>query len=149
MKKKITWIVVADGARARFLRSEGWGHGLTEALNQAMITDHRPTHEIGTERPGRAFSPALGQPSGMEPKVDWHRFEKAQFAKAVAKTVEKAAIGGEFDRLVLVAPPPALGDLRNALGSNAQARIFAELGKDLTHLPLQELERRLAEVAPV
>jgi protein required for attachment to host cells len=149
MQKKITWIVVADGARARFLRSEGWGHGLTQALDQAMVGDNRPSHEIGSDRPGRTFSSATGHPSGMEPKTDWHRFEKAQFAKEVAKAVEKAAIAGEFDRLVLVAPPQALGDLRAALGGNAQAKIVAELGKDLTHLPLHELEPRLAEITPV
>lgn len=149
MQKKITWIVVADGARARFLRSEGWGHGLTQALDQAMVADNRPSQEIGSDRPGRAFSPANGQSSSMEPKVDWHRFEKAQFAKEVAKAVEKAAIAGEFDRLVLVAPPQALGDLRAAMGSHAQGKIVAELGKDLTHMPLHELEPRLAEVTPV
>lgn len=149
MQKKITWIVVADGARARFLRTEGWGHGLTQAIDRAMVGDNRANHEIGSDRPGRSFSSATGHPSAMEPRIDWHRFEKAQFAKEVAQTVEKAAVAGDFDRLVLVAPPQSLGDLRSALGGNAQAKIVAELGKDLTHLPLHELESRLAEVTPV
>jgi protein required for attachment to host cells len=109
-----------------------------------MAADNPPSQEIGSDRPGQAFSPANGQSSSMEPKTDWHRFEKAQFAKEV----EKAVIAGEFDRLVLVAPPQALGDLRAALGNHAQTKIVAELGKDLTHMPLLELVPRLAEVTP-
>ena len=35
------------------------------------------------------------------------------------------------------------------MGSHAQAKIVAELGKDLTHMPLHELEPRLAEITPV
>ena len=149
MKKKITWILVADGARARVLRSEGWGSGLEPALDKEFVGDRRRTREIGAERPGRTRLSGTGQPTAMEPKADWHRFEKAQFAKSLAQTLDKAALANRFDRLVLCAPPQALGDLRAALGKQARERIVAEVNKDLTPLALGEIEKRMEKVVPV
>lgn len=149
MKKKITWILVADGARARILRSEGWGSGLEPALDKEFIGDRRPTREIGAERPGRTRPSSTGQPAAMEPKADWHRLEKAQFAKSLSHILDEAALANRYDRLVLCAPPQALGDLRAALGKQAHDRIVAEINKDLTSLPLDEIEKRLEQVVPV
>ncbi len=44
-----------------------------------------------------------------------------------------------FDRLMIVAPPFALGDLRAALSEQMKPHIYAELGKDLTKTPAAEL----------
>ena len=40
---------------------------------------------------------------------------KRAFAKSVGKALEARLGEGRFERLVVVAPPPALGDLRQAL----------------------------------
>lgn len=149
MKKTVTWILVADGARARILRSEGWGSGLAPAIDKVFVGDRRPTRDIGAERPGRTRPSSTGQPAAMEPKADWHRFEKAQFAKSLAHTLDEAALANRFDRLVLCAPPQALGDLRAALGKQAHERIVAEVNKDLTSLALDEIEKRMEQVVPV
>ncbi len=47
-------------------------------------------------------------------------------------------------RIVLIAPPKALGTLRPALSVETQAAISAELAKDYTNLPIDEIERHLA-----
>lgn len=47
-------------------------------------------------------------------------------------------------RIVLVAPPRALGTLRPVLSADAQAAISAEVAKDYTNLPVDQIERRLA-----
>jgi len=145
-KKITTWILIADGARARILCFEGPGKGLTPALDREFATSHAPTREIGEDRPGRTFESADGARHAMEPRVDWHRFEKHLFAKNMAEVLEKAAVRDAFDRLVLVAPPQALGDLRAALGRHARERITGEINKDLTSTPIQELPRFLGEV---
>jgi protein required for attachment to host cells len=51
--------------------------------------------------------------------------------------------------LVLVAPPKALGRLRVELSKSVRARVSAELAKDLTHLPAQELQEHLGTVIAV
>lgn len=146
MKAKKTWILVADGARARILLNEGPGKGLAPALGYDFAVSHAPTHEIGAERPGRSHeSSGDGSRHAMENRVDWHQFEKQKFARDVAKELNKAAYEGAFDRLVLVLPPKSLGEVRGALDKHARERVVGELAKDLTHLPTQDLEGHLED----
>lgn len=145
-KKITTWVLVADGARAHIVETRGPGTGLTPVTERESEAGRTPTRELGTDKPGRAFESADSARHGMEPRVDWQRFEKTQFAKAMARILDDAAEHRRFDALVLVAPPRTLGDLRKALGHAASDRIVAELGKDLTHVPLHDLPERLADV---
>jgi protein required for attachment to host cells len=80
----------------------------------------------------------------MEPRVDWHRFAKEQFARDVAAALEKAALDRLYGNLILVAPPRTLGDLRQALGSHARSLVAGEVPKDLTNLPDHELPAHLS-----
>ena len=45
--------------------------------------------------------------------------------------------------LVIVAPPRALADLRHAIHADVKSRIIAEIGKDLTKHPVDEIEKHL------
>lgn len=148
MKATTTWVLVADGARARFFRSEGWSSGLAPALDDA---DHpsRPSREIGSDRPGRVVESADGARHALAPRVDWHEYEKHLFAKSIAEILNEAATGERYDRLVLVAPPKTLGELRAALGKSARERLVAAIDKDLTKASLDELIRHLEAVVPV
>ena len=47
--------------------------------------------------------------------------------------------------LVIVAPPKTLADLRSAFHVDVQARIIAEINKDLTKHPIWEIEKHLAD----
>lgn len=145
MKASTTWILVADGARAQILVNEGPGKGLKPAHDFAV--PHPPSREIGADRPGRVHeSLGDGTRHAMEPRVDWHRFEKRLFARDLAKHINKAAYQGAFDRLVLVLPAKSLGDLRAQLDKDTRARVVAELSKDLTNVPRRELPGHLSGV---
>ena len=134
MASKTTWILIADGAQARILVNEGPGTGLKPLAGAEYEADHRPSREIGTERPGRTHqSIGDGTRHALAPRVDWHEFEKHLFAKEMAALLDKACERRAYYSLVLVAPPRALGELRAALGKNALAKVTAELGKDLVN----------------
>ena len=45
--------------------------------------------------------------------------------------------------LIVVAPPRALADLRNAFHADVRSRILAEIDKDLTNHPIYDIEKRL------
>ena len=45
--------------------------------------------------------------------------------------------------LVIVAPPRALADLRQALHGDVKARLIGEIDKDLTKLPVWEIEKHV------
>jgi protein required for attachment to host cells len=85
----------------------------------------------------------------MELPTDRHEYEKFLFARDLAAVVERAATAKRFERLVLVAPPAALGRLRLALTQRTRRMIRAEIGKDLTHIPFRELPAHLGEVIAV
>ena len=54
-----------------------------------------------------------------------------------------------YDRLVLVAPPQALGDLRSCLDDGVRTKISGELNKELTHLKDHELAEPIGKVLAV
>ena len=149
MKKKITWILVGDGSKATVLRSEGWGSGLTPVLHGENPAGAKPTRELGADRPGRGHNRTGTGRHGLEPRVEWQEHEKHQFARRLADILDDAVKARKFDRLVLVAPPKVLGDLRTALGEPTRRRVTAEIDKDLTHLPVPQLVEQLAKVTPV
>ena len=146
MKAKKTWVLVADGARAYIVTSEGVGGGLKPAMNYDFAASHAPSQAFGSDRPGRAADKAGGSSHAYEPRIDWHTFEKSRFAKSMAEVLDKAADGKSFDRLVLVAPPVTLGALRKALNAKTRNLVSAELGKDLTHLTIHQLPQHLEKI---
>lgn len=137
---KTTWVAVADGAKALVLVNDGTDAApLLRVLAKAEL-DNPPAREQGTDKPGRYPGPIGGQRSAVE-TTDWHEFEEAHFVREFADRLNRAALAGRFDRLILAAPPKVLGGLRAALSPQAAARVTAELPKDLTRLPVSEMER--------
>ena len=148
MKPRKTWVLVADGARARILESNGSGGGLSSALNFDFAMSHAPSRDFGSDKPGRGQGAGGMTQHAKLPRVDWHTYEKHLFAKELAKALEEALRRSAFDDLVLVAPPKALGELRLALANDVMSRVKTEIGKDLTHLSVPELDRYLEDARP-
>ncbi len=144
----ITWVLIADGARARVLAQGKPFEALKPALAEEEITGSTAqSKEIGSDRPGRSFdSSGLGGRHAMAPPTDPQRYAKFAFARELAERLEEAAQGGRFDRLILVAAPKTLGDLRELLPGAVKAKVVAEIDKDLTHVPARDLPKHLAEV---
>ena len=149
MKAVRTWIVIADGAKARFLVNTGPGKGLQPANIADMSADLAATHEIGTDRPGRVHDRFGPGRHAMAPRADWHQQDKAHFAAEVAKIINRSAQGGTFERLVLVAPAKTLGELRHGLDGHAAALVSGELAKDLTHIVDRDLPAHLSEYVAI
>ncbi len=140
MRANTTWVLVADGARARVYQNLGPGTGLSETRFPEMVGMHEPTRTINADREGRNGMGA------MVHSADPHRDQKRAFARDVADFLEMQARLNAYDRLVLVAPAKALGDLRGALNGETSARVVGELAKDLTHTGVRELPRHLESV---
>jgi protein required for attachment to host cells len=48
------------------------------------------------------------------------------------------------EALLVVAPPRTLADLRKAFHSDVKKKIIAEIDKDLTNFPIDQIEKHLA-----
>lgn len=144
--KTVTWIVVADGARARILVHDSHAGALRELAAEARERPAPRSAEIGSDEPGRTYASARGGARhALEPRSDPHREEERLFARELAGRLDAAARDGRFDKLALVAPAKALGDLRGELAEPTRRRVVAELHKELTGLALPELKAHLAK----
>lgn len=136
-------ILVGDGQKALFLRNRGNAQRIDLAVEQILEQDNPATREQGTDRPGRS-SASPGVPQSAMEEVDWHYLEKQRFARELAEILYRQALANRFDKLVIVAPPKILGDLRKAFHTEVVDRIAAEIPKELTSHPITEIERLIA-----
>jgi protein required for attachment to host cells len=149
MKPIRTWVLIADAARARIFENTGKGTGLTIVQDMTLDADLAPSHELGTDRPGRSFDSVGSGRHAMESPSDLHREQKRQFARRVAEAIQHRQATRSFDSLVLVAPPVTMGDLRAALPDKVKAVVAAEVVADLTNTPMRELPTHLAAYVPL
>lgn len=147
MKPTTTWILIADGAHARLFANRGPGKGI-EAL-EAINGDHRPDSELVRDGLGRSFESVGDTRHAITPRTDPHRELKRSFAAQLAEILDQRLAEKAFDRLVIVAPPKALGDLRAALSAHVKPLVYAELDKDLVKTPTAELPSHLGAVMAI
>ena len=129
----ITWILVANARRARLFANHGPNKGL--ALENESIAEEQ--HEIQDERhsAGRA-SPKKGTPM---------RQEARSFAHRLADILQKGRSRGDFERVVLVAPPSFMGMLNAELDGPTASLVSGRLDKDYTRVALDQLNSELGQ----
>ncbi|MBS0271250.1 MAG: host attachment protein [Proteobacteria bacterium] len=136
-KPKKTWILVADGARARiFIKNH---KSLNNVMGQDFVGENLKDSEAGTDKPGRGYESSNPTRHAYQPRTDWHQYHKELFAKELCEIIEKANEGAEFDELIIISPPKTLGDIREHLGKQALAKVTAEITKDITKLSEHQL----------
>ena len=136
-------VLVGDGQKALFLRNKGNAQRLQLVVEQILERDNPPTREQGTDRPGRSNASVGVARSAME-ETDWHDIAEERFAGELAEALYRHAHANLFEKLVIIAPPKILGNLRKALHAEVTARVAAEIPKELTSHPVAEIERLIA-----
>lgn len=128
-----TWIVTADDRRVAVHEERVRGGRLHPLAEAALEADRRLSGHVH-----RATVHARhGDMRHAAGEIDVSRLEAQRFLGGVAQMIQAAAEAKRFQRLVLMAPPRALGILRGALG------------KDVTdRLELTEPHERLQLAAP-
>jgi protein required for attachment to host cells len=139
-----TWVVVADGTRARLFNRHP--NRKLEEFDVLLSPEHR-LHEgdLVTDRGGRATdsSGSGGHAVGNRNATKNHEMEN--FARRLASRLEQGRCAGELSRLVLVAPPRFLGQLRASLSASATELVALSIDKELTTLSAAKLEHHLPE----
>lgn len=146
MKPTRTWILIADGARARVLENDGPNHGLKAIEGFEFEGDHSATHDLVRDREGRSFSSHGHGRSAIDARSDPHRDLKTTFAHRLAEVLAKGLEQKAYDRLIIVASPVTLGDLRTAISAQVRAVVMGEVAQDLTKIPNGEVADHLKHV---
>ena len=137
------WIIVCDGKKALVLENIGDDKFLNLRTREVYEHPDSKTRELGTDAPGRALN-SLGTPRSAMEQTDWHTQEEERFLRTLAGRLDAAVNAGQAKSLILVAPPRALGVLRQTYSHSLRAVLRAEIDKDFVKLPVHEIEKHLA-----
>jgi len=120
-----TFVVVASGREAKtfYVRN-----GALEHDGDWMPGD------LADEGPSGKSPPEQSPKESME----------ATFSKLIAERLYHHAQKGDFERLILVADPDTLGEIRPLLHLEVTDKIILELAKTLTNSPVEDIEKSLA-----
>jgi protein required for attachment to host cells len=136
------WVVVCDGRKAVVLENVGDQDYPDLRIKETETHKAERTSDLGTDKPGTVHQSHEAMRSSVE-QTDWHDREEEAFLKELAAHLDKAIVGKDATGLVVVAPPRALGMIRKAYSHAVREALIAEIDKDLTGVPADQLEERI------
>ncbi len=143
-----TWILVSDASRARIFEAENI-EARWHAVDELRHPDSRKkSSELSPTEPGHAQK-SKGSPrhSSFEPHQTPHEVEAQHFAQQLADRLNRGADKRLYEEVVLVAPPPFLGLLRQHLDSDTAKRVRSCIDRDYTGLAERELVEQVRVLA--
>jgi protein required for attachment to host cells len=136
------WVIVCDGNKALVLENKGDEKFPNLQTREVYEQKSPPTHQQGTDAPGRSINSVGNRRSAME-QTDWHEEAERNFLLELVGRLDAAIGAGDTKSLIIVAPPRALGFIRQAYSNNLRQAIRSEIDKDFVKLPVHEIEKHL------
>ena len=140
-----TWVLVADGSRARLLNREK-NRSLTEVEAFVCPEERLREQDLTSDRGGRSFDSKGGGRHAMEPATSQQEQLAIEFAKELAERLDELRNSGAMDRLVLIAAPAFLGHLRSKISGETRHLIALAIDKDLSRHTLAEIADHIPAV---
>ena len=124
-------VAVADGEKLNLFRNTGdEGHAKLTALPRPEIDhDHK-----GSDTGHRSSSA----------NPDDHQVDEDGFSTGVAGLLNRQVLDGKIDKLLIIAAPRTLGELRKHFHKKLSAILVGEISKDLAGHTLQDVEKAIA-----
>ena len=141
-------ILIGDGKKAFILFNEGTAERPSLTVETMLNHADRRTRELGVARPGRVFASVGSRRSATE-ETDWHQRAEDEFIRDVMMHLVDLDKREKLRKLVLVAPPRAMAELRRALPTSFTSRITAEIAKDLTNHSVTAITELLQAEEPL
>lgn len=138
-----TWVLVAERSRAKLYTINGRLAPITEI--EALVHPESRMHE------GDLVSDSAGSDGGsvgqgrhvIDSKNTARDHESLAFARTLASRLDSARNNGDFDNLVLIAPPEFLGHLRGNLSKEVLSMVSRQVDKNLVQKPAEVLRNYL------
>lgn len=135
-------VLVADGRKMLFLRNEGQGDHVQLVTEAHDEREDQADHELKSDAPGLGSQRGgYGRPAMNE--TDYHQLDEDRYAADAADQLRVRALAGDFEDLVIIAPPKTLGELRKHLHKEVERRVVMELAKEMTDRPLPDIAAML------
>lgn len=136
-------VLVVDGRKMLLFRNHGDENQIdlrTEAHDERA--DAKDS-DMKTDAPGAVYQSGGYGRSTME-ETDFHQQAEDDWVKEAAEELKARALRNDFDALVVVAPPKALGVLRKQLHKEVERRIVVTINKEMSGRPIPDIEALLA-----
>jgi protein required for attachment to host cells len=146
MKHTKRWVLVADAGRAKVLEQSGPEKSLSPVEGLAFEHALSKSSDMARDSLPRTFDSVGPGRHAIAPKSDPHRSEKLVFAKELAQVLDAGLTNHAYDKLIIVAPPQMIGDLRAILSDAVRRHLERELVADLTHASISDIAQRIAEI---
>ena len=135
-------VLVADGRKALFLRNEGDEKYPNLRVEKHTQQDNPAARDQTSDGPGHSFASVGGARSALE-QTDFHQLAEDRFAAETAELLHRQIQARGYEKLIVAAPPHALGELRKHYHKDVAARLILEVDKDLTDHTLPSIEKIL------
>lgn len=144
---KLTWILVADNARARIFTASTPSSALEEIEGLVHTEGRLRDYDMTTDLPGRIKN-ADGSGHAFEQATDPKKHEADNFARHVAQHVEAGHNSNKFEQLLIIAEPTFLGLVRKHLPDHIKTHVCFELDKNLTMQSIVDIRNHLPQYLP-
>ena len=137
-------VLVTDGRKTLLFRNHGDINQIDLRTEAHDEREDAPDRDMKTDAPG-ANQQSAGYGHSTYEEVDFHQLEEDRWAHNAAEEVNKRALANDFEALAIIAPPKTLGELRKHYHKEVERRLVGEVAKDLTGMPVSEIEKVLQE----
>ena len=135
-------VFVADGKKMLFLRNHG-DSGMIDLRTESHDERSDPMdREIKSDAPGTRAQ-RFGDARPAMDETDFHQQGEDRWVKDAAEELNRRALRNDFEALVVIVPPRALGVLRKKLHKEAERRIVLTVNKEMTDRPIPDIEELL------
>lgn len=139
-----TWIVVADGGVARIFAERRRAGDLVEDSARRMTSTDSDRPQAPSHRATVHQRVGGGRHAAKGPSLQDEA--EGRFLKRVAVALTQAEASDAFDHLVILAPPRALGQLRQSLASGVARRLQASGPHDCVRETPERIRQRLRDL---
>ena len=139
-------IVVADSARARVFTADSAHSPLNEIETMAHPEGRMHEQDMVSDMPGKDSGKGGGGDHAYQEKIEPKEQEIIEFARRIAGYLDDARKANKLNKLILVAAPAFLGELRTHLSSETSEKIVFELDKNIAHHSVEDIRKHLSEI---
>lgn len=133
------WIVVADAAKARIFARAKKFSALEEVETLLHPESRLRRQDLVTDRPGQVQESRTPGENAAGEGTDPKEVESLAFAREIAQRLHQARESGQFEKLVLMAAPHFLGELRKHLDQATAKAVVEAVSVNLTRESVEKI----------
>ena len=137
-------IVVADSSRARIFTVDSAHSPLIEIETMAHPEGRSHEQDLVSDMSGKESGKGGGGDHAYQEKIEPKKQEMIEFGKRVADYLDDARKANKLNKLLIVAAPAFLGELRTHLSAETREIIAFELDKNLAHHDVEDIREHLS-----